>query len=192
MCDLDELDRSAQQTGTNEDSRGAQPCPQWTVRVTVKSTVDTWPDQRVRVWLQLREGSLWPADKYTRMEAKTSAPVEFLGRGAQTYMARASTPGHDWKFVEQRVRVDGTQTVEVELALEPTHFVAFKLLDDATDEPVTGLTFKLTLPGNKAHDLEITDAETGEHAVDLRRNDPTEVVSLEVPGDDIWEVVALT
>lgn len=193
MCeDLDELDQSASNTGSGQRvGSSVQSCPTWTVTVTVRSTVESWPQDNVRVWLKIRSGTLQHGDKHTRMESRVSAPVVFEGTGAQEYMARASTGSHAWKFVEKPVEVDGTQKVAVELSMEPAHFVAFRLLDDATGEPVTGPKFQLTLPGNKDQDLEITNGETGEHGIELTQTGETKVRGIEVSSDDIYEVVSI-
>jgi hypothetical protein len=168
-------------------------CPEWTITVTVKSSVDYWPKEEVQVWLYLMSGNVQDVTKLTKMETPTAPPVSFKGHGPQRYSARASTRTAPWKFTEKEIEVT-SEDLAVELVLEPKPWIAVKVIDATTKTRIGGAKVKVTL-GGEAKPGEVTSTDKDENRnvemIHFERDGVSKVTGL-THADDVWEVDSVT
>lgn len=182
----------AKKSGSAPPDSVASTCPPWTVSVTVKSKVDYWPKGDVRVWLFLVDGDCSFSDKHTRMDGTVSPAVTFEGHGPQRYKARTSTGDERWTFAEEAIAV--TKDTAVQLVIEPQKWVAFNVVDQATNRRVAGAKLKVELGADAKPGLvECSDSvdTRNDEMFFLPKNDSSKLTELS-HVDAVWEVVSVT
>lgn len=176
----DEPVAQAQDTATEDAPKQDQPKPPWKLRVRVKSRDPKRRPDSVNVQLEGDD----PKSSTIGMVGQTEE-CRFEGTGSRNYKAKASAD--NWELVSDKdVTLADGDDKQVELELRPKPWVEFRA-EDKNGKVVTGVTFKVELPGGVKKSEISTDRNAKFEGLT-----PGTCKIEELSHDEVWEVTEVS